>query len=338
MNRLALGVMNRLSSDKTTVLLPVTLICGIVTIVSVYLTWVGVPLYDNYTLPISGWKMIIWAGSIGESYAEPYLVLFGGIMILACSLPALVISLVTRQQTRIARDLGMGMLLGAGLSFAGILWFAIRALSSEESGWLGAGFYGCAVSIILALAFNIWNAVKPRRVSLPGARSIRDVISGPLAVMACGFLTLAGLFMPWIRVSSGGIASETSGWGLTRFNLTGVLNPEPYLVLAGSIMMLACGILLTIAEVYISQRRVPCREAKYILWVLGGLAYGSGALVVGGAMWFALQAVGDVGAGAIGWGIYIAIVAAVAGALVGLRTSARIVRQHAGVHQHSDDR
>lgn len=338
MNRLASVVMNHLAFERTKVTPPVALICGIATVVSVYLPWVVVPLYDSYTLSLSGWRMIIWSGSIGESYAEPYLVLFGGIMVIACSLPSLVLSVVARLQTRIARDLGLGVLLGAGLSFAGILWFAIRALSSEESGWLGAGFYICAVSILLVLALSIWSAVKSRRVSLPGACSIREVMSGPLAVMACGFLSLAGLFMPWIRVSSGGIASETSGWGLTRFNLTGVLNPEPYLVLAGSIMMLACGILLTIAEVYISQRRVPCREAKYTLWVLGGLAYSSGALVVGGAMWFALQAVGDVGAGAIGWGIYIAIVVAVAGALAGLRTSARIVRQHAGVHQHSDDR
>jgi hypothetical protein len=151
-------------------------------------------------------------------------------------------------------------------------------------------------------------------------------VAWPLAIIACGIVALAGVFMPWMSASAGGVTSTTSGWDLTRFNLTGVSNIEPFLVLEGSISMVIFGMLLVIGASLSVTSSIPYAKARKLFYTVGALIYISGALALGGALWFAIPAVGDIGAGSIDYGIYISVAAAVIGAIIGIRTSMQILK------------
>jgi len=305
----------------------VTLICGIVTIVGVYLPWVIVPLYDSYTLPLSGWRMVIWSDSLGESFTEPYLLLFGGIIMLTCSLAALVVSAMAEKIQAIMRALGIGMSIGGALALVGTVWFLIHIAGDTSGGSIGFGFYICAVAVFLGLVFGILTSLRARKAMQTevGTKTVTRA-AWPLAIVACGVVALAGVFMPWMSASAGGVTSTTSGWDLTRFNLIGASNHEPFLVLAGGISMIVCGMLLVVGASLSVTFSIPYAKARKLFYTVGALIYISGALALGGALWFAIAAVGDIGTGKIGYGIYISVVAAVIGAIIGIRTSMQILK------------
>jgi hypothetical protein len=319
--------MNRVALKRIKITPLVTLVCGIVTIVGVYLPWVVVPLYDSYTLPLAGWRMVIWSDALGESFTEPYLLLFGGIVMLTCSLPALIISLVADKEQAVKKALGIGISIDGALALVGTVWFLIHISSSASGGSVGFGFYICAVAVLLGLISGILMSLRAHRALRVETRGKAGVkVAGPLIILASGIITLAGVFMPWMSASAGSVTSTTSGWELTRFNLIGASNPEPFLVLAGSISMIVCGILMVAGAPLSIACSVPYAKARRLFYTVGALTYISGALALGGALWFAIPAVGDIGTGSIGYGIYISVAAAVVGAIIGMRTSMQILK------------
>jgi hypothetical protein len=148
----------------------------------------------------------------------------------------------------------------------------------------------------------------------------------PLIILASGIVALAGVFMPWMSASAGGITSTTSGWDLTRFNLVGLSIPQPFLVLAGGISMIVCGMLLVVGASLSVTYAIPYAKARKLFYTIGALTYISGALALGGALWFGIYAAGDIGTGSIGYGIYISVAAAVIGAIIGIGTSMQILK------------
>lgn len=157
-------------------------------------------------------------------------------------------------------------------------------------------------------------------------RRLRLKILGTIVILACGVVALAGVFMPWMSASAGGITSTISGWDLTRFNLVGLSIPQPFLVLAGGISVIVCGMLLVVGASLSVTYAIQYAKARKLFYTVGALIYISGALALGGALWFGIYAAGDIGIGSIGYGIYVSVAAAVVGAIIGIRTSMRTLK------------
>ena len=318
MEKFKASVISYLKSDKAGPI--VSICCGIITLVALYLPWVVVPLYDSYTLSLSGWRLIIWAESIGDTLAEPYLVMFGGVIMLVCGLPLLVRSVVVSRDIEIKKALVVGATVGAILAIIGVLWFLIRSVTSGESGSMGSGFFVCMFVALPGIIVSIRMTVATYRTAVVDrdkqwSRSISQLIT-----LASGTVVLLGIFLPWLVQSGGGVTSSVSGWGLTRFDLTGASNPEPLLVMAGSILMIICGIVLASSDFLPITFLTSPSFARKFYWTSGFIVYISGALVIGGSLWFVISAVGDKGVDSIDFGVYILTVAALLGVIFGMKT------------------
>lgn len=108
-------------------------------------------------------------------------------------------------------------------------------------------------------------------------------IAGFAIVLACGVMSLIGLFLPWISKSIFFLSSSMSGYGLTDFGMTNVEFTfsfiEPYLVIAGSMLVIFCALPALInAIVNKSERRLT-----RVLSI--GIAFGS-LLSLIGILWF----------------------------------------------------
>jgi hypothetical protein len=303
-----------------------TIGCGIVIMIGLYLPWGIVPLYDSYTLTLSGWRLIIWSESLGETFIEPYFTMFGGVVMLACGLSAFILSVVAGREREMKKALVIGFSVGAALAIVGALWFIISALASGGEGSIGYGLYLCAVSAVLGLVLGIRMFVRVHRSSVADIERRRFRIVGPLITLASGTVMLLGVFLPWISQSAGGVTSSISGWALTRFDLTGASNPEPLLVMAGSILMILCGILLSSTDISIIKARTSTLSARNVFWALGAIVYTGGALSVSGTLWFVIPATGDIGTGSIGYGVYILLAASIVGVIFGIRTCAQSIQ------------
>lgn len=325
MKRLIALPMNSLKSERLGPI--VSICCGIITLIALYLSWVIVPLYDSYTLSFSGWRLIIWAESIGYSFTEPYLVMFGGILMLVCGLPLLVRSVTRSNDMRMNKALAIGATAGAALATIGVLWFLIRSVTSGESGSMGSGFYLCIITAVLGLIPGVTTTMAVRRTAVKyvGKQQFRDI--SPLIALVSGTAVLLGVFLPWLVQSVGGITSSVSGWALTRFDLTGASNPQPLLVMAGSMLMIICGILLTSSDFSSLTSQTSLSFARKVYRSLGVVIYTGGALVIGGAIWFVVSATGELGAASVGYGIYIIIIGAFVGALSGIRNCMQTKRR-----------
>jgi len=246
---------------------------------------------------------------------------------LTCSLAALVVSAVAEKLQAMMRDLGIGMSIGGALALVGMVWFLIHIAGDTSGGSIGFGFYICAVAVLLGLVFGILTSLHAHKAMQAevGTKTVTRA-AWPLAIVACGVVALAGVFMPWMSASAGGVTSTISGWDLTRFNLIGMSNIEPFLVLAGGIAMIICGMLLVVGASLSVTFSIPYAKARKLFYTVGALIYISGAIALGGALWFAILAVGDIGTGSIGYGIYISVAAAVIGAIIGIRTSMQILK------------
>ena len=141
---------------------PALVICGISAVVGVFLTWVIVPLYDDLVLPVAGWRLIIWARSLGETFPEPYLVLAGGGLMAFCGalmiigiIPAVNAYLADRWVKWMSLAASIGTCAGAAAAVVGVIWFIPHILGLGQNGSLGIGFYLVLVAAVLGLVFAI---------------------------------------------------------------------------------------------------------------------------------------------------------------------------------------
>ena len=141
---------------------PALLACGISAIVGVFLTWVIVPLYDDLVLPLAGWRLIIWARSLGETFPEPYLVLAGGGLMAFCGalmiiamIPAVNAYLADKWVKWVRLAVAIGACAGAAVTAVGVIWFIPHILGLGQSGTLGIGFYLVILAAVLGLVFAI---------------------------------------------------------------------------------------------------------------------------------------------------------------------------------------
>ena len=131
----------------------ITAICGIVVIVSIFLTWIDMEWFGSY----SAWWGI--SQSVGDSM-DVFLVFLGGIVMTACAIPAFIVSLASKGGRAAIVTLGIFAIVGALMAIGGSAWFLIDAVTTEgfQFSDLGYGVWIALAGAIIGFIFAILTA------------------------------------------------------------------------------------------------------------------------------------------------------------------------------------
>ena len=124
----------------------ITAICGIVVIVSIFLSWMDVGG------SISAWDGIKESISV-DGALDVFLVFLGGIVMTICAITAFIVSLASKGGRAAIVTMGIFAIVGALMAIGGSAWFLIDFVA--DSGWAQYGmsawdYLGYAVWIALA--------------------------------------------------------------------------------------------------------------------------------------------------------------------------------------------
>ncbi len=129
-----------------------TLVCGVLVLVGVFTPWLNI---TDANLVLSGWQIANYELE-AASLIEPYLVLGGGITMIACVLLALLLSIGGDISGSISMILSILAKIAAALVAIGAVWFIVVALTGKISDyfpeeWLSYSLgYGGFISIFAA--------------------------------------------------------------------------------------------------------------------------------------------------------------------------------------------
>jgi hypothetical protein len=128
----------------------VLLVCGILALVGLFLAWVSIS-YMGWGVSMSGWDAL-WEW-------EPTLVLIGSILLLACSITALVLGIV-RKARGVVIGMGITSVIAAIMVIAGPVYILIDVATDQfaDMSMLGAGLYVCIAAAFIAFIFGILTA------------------------------------------------------------------------------------------------------------------------------------------------------------------------------------
>lgn len=124
----------------------ITLICGIVVIVGVFLTWM-----DAYGVTASGWD------STSSEYFG-YVVLAGGVLMAVFALPAFIVSLAAKGGRAAVVTLGIFAIVGSLVAIGGGVWTIIWAAQNHVLSYTAYGFYITFAAAIVGFIFAILTA------------------------------------------------------------------------------------------------------------------------------------------------------------------------------------
>jgi hypothetical protein len=126
----------------------VLIVCGILALVGLFLAWFSIPFMGS----ISGWDGI----TAYELAWEPLLVLIGSIILLICSITALVLGIV-RKARGVVIGLGITSVIAAIMIIAGPMYDLIDVATDAlaDIGWIGIGIYLCIAAGFIAFIFGI---------------------------------------------------------------------------------------------------------------------------------------------------------------------------------------
>lgn len=136
----------------------ITLVCGILVIVGVFLPWISEStsiLGFTVSFSKSGWSIIDASGwdisdFVLSDNIHALLVLIGGIVMTVCVLPALILS--TLPVVRIATVLlGIVASLAALVAIGGAAWFIVDMMNSDAGSYIGYGIYLSAAAAFVGL-------------------------------------------------------------------------------------------------------------------------------------------------------------------------------------------
>ena len=138
-----------------------TLVCGILVIVGVFLPWIsgsvsvlGIPLSFSW----SGWDIIDASGwdiaeLVSPTNVHALLVLIGGIIMAVCAFPAIILSTLPVARLAIF-PLGVLTSLAAIVAIGGVAWFVIDMVSNDAGSYIGYGVYLSAAAAFTGLIFG----------------------------------------------------------------------------------------------------------------------------------------------------------------------------------------
>jgi len=125
----------------------VLMVCGILALVGLFLPWGSISMF-GFTVSVSGWDtMTAW---------EPTLVLIGSIILLICSITALVLGIVQKARG-VVIGMGITSVLAAVMVLAGPVKILIEVATDElaSMSFLGVGIYLCIAAAVIAFIFGI---------------------------------------------------------------------------------------------------------------------------------------------------------------------------------------
>jgi hypothetical protein len=131
----------------------ITLICGIVVIVGVFLTWLDM----GWGMTLSGWDLTSFASYLGATSWYTYLALAGGVLMVAFALPAFIVSLAAKGGRAAVITLGIFAIVGALVAIGGCVWAMIDVGASNLS-YVAYGFYITFAAAIVGFIFAILTA------------------------------------------------------------------------------------------------------------------------------------------------------------------------------------
>ena len=123
----------------------VLVVCGILALVGLFLAWVDVS-FMGFGVSVSGWDGL-WSW-------ESTLVLIGSIILLICSITALVLGIVQKARG-VVIGMGITSVVAAIMVIAGPIYILIDAATNSAISMVGVGIYLCIVAGIIAFIFGI---------------------------------------------------------------------------------------------------------------------------------------------------------------------------------------
>lgn len=125
----------------------VLMVCAILALVGMSLPWYSLWIFGD----LSGWDWL-WEW-------EATLVLIGSILLLACSIPALVLGAM-RKAWGVVLGMGITSVIAAVMAIAGPVYIVIDAATDPlaDISMVGAGVYVCIVAGFIAFIFGILTA------------------------------------------------------------------------------------------------------------------------------------------------------------------------------------
>lgn len=137
---------------------------------------------------------------------------------------------------------------------------------------------------------------------------------GGILTLVCGILVLVGVFTPWLTITDVGVLS---GWDVANYEVGAASFIEPYLVLGGGAVMIAC----VLVALLLSLGGDISGSISTLLNILAKIA---AALVAIGAVWFVVIALtGKIGEYidqefySLGYGGFISVFAAALAVIFG---------------------
>ena len=127
----------------------VLIVCGILALVGLFLAWVDVS-FGGFGVALSGWDAMTLDGVAWE----PLLVLIGSIILLICSITALVLGIVQKARG-VVIGMGITSVVAAIMVIAGPIYILIDAATNSAISMVGVGIYLCIVAGIIAFIFGI---------------------------------------------------------------------------------------------------------------------------------------------------------------------------------------
>ena len=132
----------------------IALICGIVVIVGVFLTWMDA----GWGITLSGWDLVSVGNYIGSTFWETYIVLAGGVLMVVFALPAFIVSLAAKGGRAAVITLGIFAIVGGLVATGGCVWFIIDAAVNSAFSYVAYGFYITLAAAIVGFIFAILTA------------------------------------------------------------------------------------------------------------------------------------------------------------------------------------
>jgi len=129
-------------------------------LIGVFLPWASGSALWPSTITLSGWDGIRDYGF--NNATEACLVGIGSILMIACALPAVIVSLASRGAQGTVRALGIVASIGALLAIGGALWSIVPVVSEGLTEFLSCGLYISLAAAILGLIFGIVTSATAR--------------------------------------------------------------------------------------------------------------------------------------------------------------------------------
>jgi len=129
----------------------VLIVCGILALVGLFKAWIDVS-FMGFGVSLTGWDAMTLDGLAWE----PLLVLIGSIILLICSITALVLGIV-RKARGVVIGMGIASVLAAIMVLAGPVKILIEIATDEFASMsvLGVGIYLCIAAAVIAFIFGI---------------------------------------------------------------------------------------------------------------------------------------------------------------------------------------